>query len=392
MVTETIPVLLWSQMHGNESTATMALMDILNFLTTEGNTEYRRFIKEKLRLHFIPMLNPDGADQFIRHNANGVDLNRDALRLVNPEAQILKRIRDSVDAQWGFNLHDQNVYHAAGPNPYPASISFLAPAYNFSKDINEGRANSMKLISKLERILQDYIPRQIGKYNDAFEPRAFGDNIQKWGTSTILIESGGLQNDREKQELRRLHFVSLLTAFHAIATGSYSSLPLTLYENIPFNNSNGFHELILRKAKIKRNGKEYMLDLAFRQSEMNDTISDLNYHLNGYISDIGDLSFVHGYQEIDASSFDINFGKPYEVKINNLEDITSLDVGQLYRRGITDVIVPESFVSNMTVNGLMLRDQQQVEEIQRGHNPSLVLSMDEIVEYVVINGELIKVK
>ncbi|GAH27551.1 unnamed protein product, partial [marine sediment metagenome] len=58
--------------------------------------------------------------------------------------------------------------------------------------------------------IQKYAPGQVGRYNDDFEPRAFGDNIQKWGTSTILIESGGFQNDTEKQEIRKLNYVSIL--------------------------------------------------------------------------------------------------------------------------------------------------------------------------------------
>ena len=59
----------------------------------------------------------------------------------------------------------------------------------------------MKIIVFMNDILQKYAPGQVGRYNDDFEPRAFGDNIQKWGTSTILIESGGYPNDIEKQEI-----------------------------------------------------------------------------------------------------------------------------------------------------------------------------------------------
>lgn len=75
-------VLLWSQMHGDESTATMALFDLFNFL--EGSEDdyapIRNAVKENLSLHFIPMVNPDGAARFTRRNAYGIDLNRDAIR------------------------------------------------------------------------------------------------------------------------------------------------------------------------------------------------------------------------------------------------------------------------------------------------------------------------
>ncbi|MCB0617058.1 MAG: hypothetical protein KDC75_27265, partial [Phaeodactylibacter sp.] len=183
--------------------ATMALLDIFNFFSaSDGFDDLRRRLLNELTLYFIPMLNPDGAEKFKRRNAIDIDLNRDALRLQCPEARLLKKVRDETQAQWGFNLHDQSRYYGAGYDNATASISFLAPAYNLNKDINEVRGNAMQLIALLNQSLQEFIPDKVARYDDEFEPRAFGDNIQKWGTSTILIESGGLADDPEKQELR----------------------------------------------------------------------------------------------------------------------------------------------------------------------------------------------
>ena len=54
-------VLLWSQMHGDEPTATMALVDIFKFFSTKNDFEkFKALLKKELTLHFIPMLNPDG--------------------------------------------------------------------------------------------------------------------------------------------------------------------------------------------------------------------------------------------------------------------------------------------------------------------------------------------
>ena len=106
-------IFLWSQMHGDEPTATMAIFDILNFLDAPDFKQEKEAILSKLKLHFLPMLNPDGAEVFTRRNFLGIDINRDALRLQSPEGQTLKRLRDSLDADFGFNLHDQSTYYNA---------------------------------------------------------------------------------------------------------------------------------------------------------------------------------------------------------------------------------------------------------------------------------------
>ena len=206
-------IFLWSQMHGNEPTATQAIFDILNFLDAPQFKKEKREILSKLKLHFLPMLNPDGAEVYQRRNALGIDINRDALRLQSPEGRTLKRIRDSLDAKFGFNLHDQSTYYNAELTNKPATISYLATAYNYEKDINEVRSNAMKVIVYMNEIIQKYAPGQVGRYSDDFEPRAFGDNIAKWGTSLILIESGGYTNDVEKARDSETKL-----CFHSIST------------------------------------------------------------------------------------------------------------------------------------------------------------------------------
>ena len=62
-----IKVLMWSQMHGNEPTATAALFDLINFLTDENNALSLEILKA-CTLNIIPVLNPDGLEKFIRRN------------------------------------------------------------------------------------------------------------------------------------------------------------------------------------------------------------------------------------------------------------------------------------------------------------------------------------
>lgn len=77
-----IKILMWSQMHGDESTASLALLDLINFLKKER--EFSKSLKSRVSLYIIPILNPDGAKKFERRNYQEIDINRDALRLQTP--------------------------------------------------------------------------------------------------------------------------------------------------------------------------------------------------------------------------------------------------------------------------------------------------------------------
>jgi hypothetical protein len=391
-----VKILLWSQMHGDEPTATAAMMDIFNFLSAHDKfTPLRDKWQNKLTLYFIPMLNPDGAERFQRRNALGIDLNRDALRLQCPESEILKRIRDEVDADWGFNLHDQNRYYAAGPNPRTATISFLAPAYNAQKDINFGRANAMKLIAVMNNTLQEYIPGKVAKYSDAFEPRAFGDNIQKWGTSTILIESGALKGDREKQEIRKLNYLMLLTAFESIASEGYERRGVDEYERIPFNNSNAYADLIIREVEIPLNNKWYTVDIAFKNRESNNSRAKEGYYLKGSISDLGDLSVYYAYEELNALGYQAVIGKTYPRTITTVSQLRSLDVWELWTSGFTSVSMPEAPAgiryANLPIQ-VLSRNKKASKNILQGQNPGLLIQKNGQTRFVVVNGQLYDIR
>ena len=85
------------------------------------------------------MLNPDGAQRRQRRNAQGLDVNRDALQQQSPEGRLLKVLRDRLRPAIGFNLHNQSWRTSTGTPPRPAAISLLAVAYDEARSENEGR-------------------------------------------------------------------------------------------------------------------------------------------------------------------------------------------------------------------------------------------------------------
>lgn len=382
-------VLLWSQMHGDEPTATMAGMDIFNFF--RQNDEFKPIREEILKnitIHFIPMLNPDGAEVFERRNAIDIDLNRDALRLECPESQLLKEVRDSLDADFGFNLHDQSTYYTAGTFDKPATISFLAPAYNYEKDMNRVRKNATKLIVLLNKVLQQYIPGQVGRYNDDFEPRAFGDNMQKWGTSTVLIESGGYPDDAEKQQIRKLNFMAILTGLHAIATKDYRRNRLSAYEDIP-ENERYLYDMIIRNVQREKNEQLYTVDVAINFAEI-----EFNEHRDFFyissIHDIGDMSTYYGYQEFDAKGMVAVPGKIYPQVQPDIAAVQALDAYELMRQGYTTVPVQDLEGYEMVRQQLMLdissAGASPDHELLLGNRANFILQQDRQPKYAVVNG------
>ena len=378
-------------MHGNEPTATQAIFDILNFLASADFRKEKEAILKNLSLHFLPMLNPDGAEVYQRRNRLGIDINRDALNLQSPEGRTLKRVRDSLRADFGFNLHDQSTYYNAERTDRPATISYLAPAYNYEKEVNEVRGNAMKVIVFMNRIIQKYAEGQVGRYNDDFEPRAFGDNIQKWGTSTILIESGGYPEDTEKQEIRKLNYVSIVSAIHTIANGNYREIPLGEYETIPENDRKLF-DLKIEGATYGLLGQEYVLDIGINLLEV-EKEGSRDFWYSSRIIDQGDLSTYYGYETLDAKGLTITPGKVYTEVLKSISGLQDLDMLSLLRSGYTYVrmenIPAETLESPFPVHLVGKLFELPEFNLQVGINPTFLLEKEGSLRYAVINGFLI---
>ena len=162
-----VRILLWSQMHGNESTTTRALIDIFKIFSEQDYLFYN------CELYIILMLNPDGANLYTRENFNHIDLNRDAINLSQKESLFLRSVFEDVKPDFCFNLHDQRTIFGVGEKP--ATVSFLAPAADESRRLTEPRTKAMKLIAELNNYLQKLIPNQVGRFDDSFNANCTGD-------------------------------------------------------------------------------------------------------------------------------------------------------------------------------------------------------------------------
>jgi len=240
-------IFMWSQMHGNESTTTKAVLDFINFI--QASSDLALSLLQQCTFKIIPILNPDGAQVYTRVNANQVDLNRDAQMRTQPESSILRNTYDAFQPNYCFNLHDQRTIFNVGDTGKPATVSFLAPSYDDQRSISASRAISMQLIVAMNKELQQYIPNQIGRYDDGFNANCVGDTFQMLNTPTILFESGHFANDYAREETRIYIFCALLKAVEVIGAANIGAYAQNEYFQIP-ENAKLFYDLLIKNADL----------------------------------------------------------------------------------------------------------------------------------------------
>ena len=305
-------ILLWSQMHGDESTTTKALFDFFNFL--DSNHSLAILFKKEVSFCFVPMLNPDGAFAYTRENANLVDLNRDAVDLSQPESVILRALYLDFQPDFCFNLHDQRSIYGAGNSGKSAIVSFLAPAYNTNREINDCRNTAINVIIAVHKTLLDHIDGNIGRFDDTFNANCVGDTFQSLGTPTILFEAGHFANDYNRDFSRKLIFAGYLSAFKCISENDIVSKDIVDYLLIPQNKAN-FYDLIYNNVKIYDDGIEKMINFAVQYTEV---LVDNEIVFFGYIAAINNLENCFGHNSIDCCQ------KKYSDSINNYPEIDTI--------------------------------------------------------------------
>lgn len=310
-------ILAWSQMHGNESTTTKAIFDFLKFLTQKEiyQEEIETFLSTS-SFYILPILNPDGAAAYTRENANSVDLNRDSQNLSQAESRCLRKIFEELQPSLCLNLHDQRSIYGFG-NGNPATVSFLSPAADSALTHTEARKTAMALIVKMERFLQNFIPGQVGRYDDSYNPACIGDSFQSLGVATILFEAGHYKQDYQREKTREFIFYSFLALFDMIENGEKNP-NYKNYFQIPENQKN-YNDFILRNVSFQDAPEP--LDIVIQYTEV---LRNGIIEFHPIIEEIGKFKHRFGHLEENAHSKKI-LTKPQEtisvgVKISKIFD------------------------------------------------------------------------
>lgn len=278
-----VKVLAWSQMHGNEPTSTLALLDAMRML--QGDKE----LQSQITITAIPMLNPDGYARYDRRNAQGIDVNRDAQSLISPEAKMLMDVWQRTQPVFALNLHDQETRYTSLTPPTPALLAMLAPECSADHAITPARKRAMQVIADVADSLSSTAQGRIARYDDVYTPTAFGDTFMRLGTSSILIEAGAASgNDNPCQAMTK----AIIEALRSMATGSYLNYDVQAYDRLPLNKEFDGYDLVLKHVKVTDALGDYQTDIGIRRVKPTCNPEDFAEHLNECrvlnIGDIGD--------------------------------------------------------------------------------------------------------
>ena len=373
-----IKVMLWSQMHGDENTASAALMDFLSYVIDDENKTWRKSWQNKLSLMVIPMINPDGAQLQTRFNAQGIDLNRDAKALRTPEGQLLMAAAKSFKPDFGFNLHDQNAYYGAGEKGLPATISVLAPAYNQQREINLSRGNAMKLIAQLSKLIEQEVPNHLAKYNDSYSYRSFGDTFSEMGISTILIESGAYPHDPNRQVARKINRMLYVQMIDELISDKWQQQEIATYQAIPFNVKDAWVDLLINDVTILSPQGSYVTDIAINAKGRYPQINEL-----------GDISSIRqGFTQLDAHTLSFDAGKAYPLA--KPLDLTTEKYRQLLVQGYSCFSGDLTLINNQS-DWLSYQCANTLSAMPTRHGAAaFILREQGTVKYAVLGEQLIK--
>jgi hypothetical protein len=180
-------------------------------------------------------------------------------------------------------------------------ISLLAVSGDPQGKSDEKHQRSRRISAVMVEALNNFIKGGIGRYDDAYNPRAFGDNFSAWGTPAILIETGAMHG-KDEMFLVKVNFVAYLAALHSIVTGSEAKANMSLYDTLPFNDVGNLYNVLFRRATVVNlpaSGETFLSDIGVaadrRRAGEETTLT---------VRELGDMSAgSFGLEEYNAENF-----------------------------------------------------------------------------------------
>jgi hypothetical protein len=178
-------IMVLSRQHPPEITGYLAMQSFVETLSAEN--ELAEEFRKEYTIYVIPLVNPDGADNgHWRHNAGGIDLNRDWEDFNQPETTLIKNFTQNKLKETGgkfyfgvdFHSTSQDIYYTINPDKegnmpglVPKIINAMgAELNNYEPNIRPNDDDSPKISSL------NYFFYQLGAEALTFE---VGDNTPR---------------------------------------------------------------------------------------------------------------------------------------------------------------------------------------------------------------------
>ena len=100
---------VWFQggLHGDEPAGTETMLYLMDKILNDSRYSY---LLDKITLTIVPMANIDGYEKLDRFAADGLDLNRDQVKLMAPESNYLKKAFSDFGAEVAVDFHEYRPF------------------------------------------------------------------------------------------------------------------------------------------------------------------------------------------------------------------------------------------------------------------------------------------
>jgi hypothetical protein len=197
-------VLIVGQQHGNEPAGGEAALAIAEQLVTK-----HRSLLERVNILILPRANPDGAQNFVRATANGLDVNRDHLLLQTPEARVIAATALRFSPQVVMDLHEFTVGGRW--------IDKFAAYAKYDALLQAATVGNMDA-SMADLALREFV----GKARAALEEQkhsVFWYHTSSPDPKDAVVSMGGVQPDTGRNVYGLRHAVSILIETRGIGVG-----------------------------------------------------------------------------------------------------------------------------------------------------------------------------
>ncbi|MGL5788176.1 MAG: M14 family zinc carboxypeptidase [Bacteroidales bacterium] len=259
---EKMRVLYFGRIHGDEPGGTEGLLHFIERMTADDSL---RYLLDKMDFYIVPMVNADGGERMIRQTANGIDLNRDQVRMESPEAVALRTMINRIEPHVTIDFHEyqplKSAYSMVSEEilTVPWDVMFLTSG---NPNVPNGVRHKIESLflpnAKMDLIENDfsshtyYTPKKTSQgvtmNMGGSSPRSTSNALSLSNTYSILIEGRGIGLSR-KTISRRLKSVYVLA-------GSFAN---TCYQNK--------EELLQTLALSKTDRKPVAIDFSSKKHE-----------------------------------------------------------------------------------------------------------------------------